>query len=783
MALKRYLWIAILALAATTVSAQNGGPSGRIQLSGVVGFGAPLPQAATPTFSPGSGTYSTPQSVTISASTGPVICYNTTGSPRTNGVSGCTIGTLYTGAVTVSASETLYAVSGGTGYSDSSVGSAAYVINYPQADAPTFSPSSGAVTNPTTVTASTATSACNSYLYLGTTNPPTVNTSTYSVTTAVTLYSYVHGCPGYTDSAVASASYTIEQVATPSFSPGGGTYSSTQTVTLSTTTPSAYIYYTTNDTTPTCSSTLYTGPITVSTSQVIEAIGCLTGYTNSAVASATYVISSGTVATPTFLPASGGTYNTGISSAVSTITSGASIFGTLDGSTSGSSSSVTLTGFTFPSLSCTATYSTTSTLFSALNSASAGNVICAAAGSYSISSTTGITSTGTSGNPIILYCPSRACIFKGTGSGPMVQVYNATTTVTYLRIIGFNFNGQNTASECFSSNGGAHIDLWWNAAYNCGGAGFYSNNSDYITYEHNMAFHNGYNTGDSSGLDFHDLGTLDSYTGFHNIAAYNVSMGNYDNGPHTDGNGIIVDGGGDGDTTAWPYTLLIGNIAAGNGGRGISFDNASNVWVVNNSTALDGLDQNQSTSNGEMALNGGTNINFVNNSFQSYNSHTPLECSGTLTSITFTSNIYYGGTNSGCGSSGLTLQNPNYLAPTAIASPAIVNGTSGQYANVLSPATGLLTNIWVSSVVTGTNPLSLVSGNLETDMANYTGEDFDGIARATTPAIGAYEYQTGTLLFNGQVPYLTQFTINAIGVKSGMTNSSQASASYTITIP
>lgn len=755
------------------------------QLSGTVVIGTSQPAASTPTFSPTAGTYTSAQSVTISASTGPVICYNTTGSPRTNGVSGCTIGTLYTGAVTVSASETLYAVSGGTGYSDSSVGSAAYVINYPQADAPTFSPSSGAVTNPTTVTASTATSACNSYLYLGTTNPPTVNTSTYSVTTAVTLYSYVHGCPGYTDSAVASASYTIEQVATPSFSPGGGTYSSTQTVTLSTTTPSAYIYYTTNDTTPTCSSTLYTGPITVSTSQVIEAIGCLTGYTNSAVASATYVISSGTVATPTFLPASGGTYNTGFSVAVSTSTSGASIFGTLDGSTPGSSSSVTLTGFTFPSLPCTATYSTTSTLFAALNSASAGNVICAAAGTYSISSTTGITSTGASGNPIILGCPSRACIFKGTGSGPMVQVYNATTTATYLRIIGFNFNGQNTASECFSSNGGAHIDVWWSAAYNCGGAGFYSNNSDYMTFEHDIAFHNGYNTGDSSGFSLHYLATLDSYTGFHNIVAYNWSGGNFDAGPGTDGNGFIVDGGGESVPTNFPATLIIGNVAVGNGGRGISFDNASNVWVVNNSTALNGLNQDETSTNAEVVVNTGTNINFINNTFQSYNSKSPIIFDGTLSSNSCTSNLYYGGTNSldGQCATGLTLQNPNYLAPTAIASPAITNGTSGQYANVLSPATGLLTNIWVSSAVTGTNPLSLVSGNLETDMANYTGEDFDGIARATTPAIGAYEYQTGTLLFNGQIPYLTQFTINAIGVKSGMTNSSQASASYTITIP
>jgi hypothetical protein len=86
--------------------------------------------ASTPTFSPTAGTYTGSQNVAISSSSGSaIICYNTTGSPATNGSTGCTTGTLYTGLVSVSSSETLYAVAGGTGYTDSSVGSAAYVIN------------------------------------------------------------------------------------------------------------------------------------------------------------------------------------------------------------------------------------------------------------------------------------------------------------------------------------------------------------------------------------------------------------------------------------------------------------------------------------------------------------------------------------------------------------------------------------------------------------------------------------------------------------------------------
>jgi hypothetical protein len=73
---------------------------------------------------------------------------------------------------------------------------------------PTFSPAAGAVSNPTTVTASTATvDGCT--MYLDTSNPPTTAQSTYSVTTGVTLYAQAKGCSTHTNSAVASAAYTI----------------------------------------------------------------------------------------------------------------------------------------------------------------------------------------------------------------------------------------------------------------------------------------------------------------------------------------------------------------------------------------------------------------------------------------------------------------------------------------------------------------------------------------------------------------------------------------------
>jgi Malectin domain/Chitobiase/beta-hexosaminidase C-terminal domain len=85
------------------------------------------------------------------------------------------------------------------------------------------------------------------------------------------------------------------QVAIPTFSPAGGTYSSGQSITISDTTGGATIYYTTNGATPTTSSTVYTGPVSVSATETIEAIAVASGLSQSAVASSTYtIVSQGT---------------------------------------------------------------------------------------------------------------------------------------------------------------------------------------------------------------------------------------------------------------------------------------------------------------------------------------------------------------------------------------------------------------------------------------------------------------------------------------------------------
>ena len=69
-----------------------------------------------------------------------------------------------------------------------------------------------------------------------------------------------------------------------------GTYSTAQSVTLSSSTSGASIYYTTDGSTPTTSSTLYTSAVSVSATTTIKAIAHKSSYTDSSVGSFAYTI-------------------------------------------------------------------------------------------------------------------------------------------------------------------------------------------------------------------------------------------------------------------------------------------------------------------------------------------------------------------------------------------------------------------------------------------------------------------------------------------------------------
>ncbi len=286
--------------------------------------------AATPTFSPAAGTYTSVQTVTISdATSGATIYYTTDGSTPT------TSSTEYTGPITVSSSETISAIAVASGVLNSSVATATYTINLPAAATPAFSLAGGTYASTQTVTVSDATSGATIYY---TTDGSTPTTSSAQYTGAITVASTetieaIAVASGYSNSAVASTTYTINNptvTATPAFDPVEGEYDSLISVTITDTTPEATIYYTTDGSTPTTSSAVYTSAIAVTPPEILEAIATAKGYGNSAVAIAKYTVKEPLAATPTFKPAPG-VYPTAQSVTISDSTPGAAIYYTTDG--------------------------------------------------------------------------------------------------------------------------------------------------------------------------------------------------------------------------------------------------------------------------------------------------------------------------------------------------------------------------------------------------------------------------------------------------------------------
>lgn len=100
-----------------------------------------------------------------------------------------------------------------------------------------------------------------------------------------------------TSNVIVNALYSpaTEKAAKPVASPTGGNYSSTQTVTLSTTTEGAEIYYTLNGSAPSSSSQKYLQPITISSTTTLKAVAVKGEMLDSDVMTETYNISSGGV--------------------------------------------------------------------------------------------------------------------------------------------------------------------------------------------------------------------------------------------------------------------------------------------------------------------------------------------------------------------------------------------------------------------------------------------------------------------------------------------------------
>ena len=165
-----------------------------------------------------------------------------------------------------------------------------------QTSVPIISPGSESFAGSAIVTITDATPNSNIYYTTdGTaaTTASTLYTGSILVNTSETIHAIAYA-NGALTSAQASATYTsVFQATSVVFSLPTGIYTSAQTVSLSDTTSSTTIYYTTDGSTPTTASTIYTGPITVNATETITAIAATAGITPSPVIAQTYTIELG----------------------------------------------------------------------------------------------------------------------------------------------------------------------------------------------------------------------------------------------------------------------------------------------------------------------------------------------------------------------------------------------------------------------------------------------------------------------------------------------------------
>jgi hypothetical protein len=116
---------------------------------------------------------------------------------------------------------------------------------------------------------------------------------------------------------------TTAAAATPLFTPPGGSYSTTQSVTIKDGTRGAAIYYTLDGTIPTTASKVYSVPISVAATETIKAIAVAPGYATSAVGTAVYTITTPQAATPAVMQ----------TITITEATTGATVYYTTNGAT------------------------------------------------------------------------------------------------------------------------------------------------------------------------------------------------------------------------------------------------------------------------------------------------------------------------------------------------------------------------------------------------------------------------------------------------------------------
>jgi len=221
-----------------------------------------------PSISPNGGSFTSPQTVILTGIPNGDVCYYSINSAEGDPYIGPN-GT-YTGPFTVDQSETIEA----TNYSESGGWSTTTMANFVIASDLAISPAGGAFTSPQTVTITGIPKGDYCDYTTDGSDPSSFTareyTGPFTVSQTETVKAFFEGL---SNSSVVSATFVINGSQTVAITPGGGSFSTPQSVTITGVPSGDTCSYTTDGSNPTTSSTAvaYSGAFTVSQSETVQA--------------------------------------------------------------------------------------------------------------------------------------------------------------------------------------------------------------------------------------------------------------------------------------------------------------------------------------------------------------------------------------------------------------------------------------------------------------------------------------------------------------------------------
>jgi hypothetical protein len=306
-------------------------------------------------------------------------------------------------------------------------------------------------------------------------------------------------------------------------------------------------------------------------------------------------------------------------------------------------------------------------LADAMTRPQAGDVVCLEPGTYLVSAPLYLSHSGTAQAPIVYRSDGGKAIVKRAAGGSSNEVFRVGDGTRYVELQGLTIDGSNVAQNGVLCDRATHLRVADSTIVNVGSGGIVALRCDYLTVDRNRLWHVGYGRGWSSAISLNTSVRANGYAGFHSYITNNIVGGTDDNSnPRSDGNGVIVDNGGN-----TPAVLIANNLVYMNFGRCIHSFNVARIWVVNNTCYENTLREPGSRwGTGEINYSNCRRCFAVNNVVRAWTYGNPYREEGGST-VTYAHDVYFGG-------------RPNMLPASVSGDPAQLRRADPRFARPLA---------------------------------------------------------------------------------------------------